>query len=109
MATDRNIRSRRAAHRWRAGYAVAAPVAMLGVAGYFAFAAVQGEYGVFRRVELAAERDALTEELAMLDAEAERLRDRTRRLSDAFLDLDLLDERARQVLGLAREDEIVVE
>lgn len=88
---------------------VVLPVALLCVAGYFAFAAVQGEYGVFRNVELSAQREVLETELAALDAEAARLRDRTRRLSDGFLDLDLLDERARLVLGLARADEIVVE
>ena len=32
----------------------------------------------------------------------------TRRLSDDYLDLDLLDERARDVLGLLRADEIVI-
>ena len=32
----------------------------------------------------------------------------TRRLSDDFLDLDLLDEMARQVLGHMRPDEIVL-
>lgn len=89
--------------------AIALPVAMFCCAGYFAFAAVQGEYGVFRHVELAAQRDVLRAELASLDAEAARLRDRARRLSDDYLDLDLLDERARLVLGLARADEIVVE
>ena len=32
----------------------------------------------------------------------------TRRLSDDFLDLDLLDQQARSVLGLLRADEIVI-
>ena len=32
----------------------------------------------------------------------------THRLSDDFLDLDLLDERAREVLGTVRPDEIVI-
>ena len=32
----------------------------------------------------------------------------TRRLSDDYLDLDLLDERAREVLGLLRADEILL-
>jgi cell division protein FtsB len=32
----------------------------------------------------------------------------TLRLSDGFLDLDLLDEQARDVLGLIRSDEIVI-
>lgn len=88
---------------------IALPVALLCVAGYFAFAAVQGEYGVFRHVELAAQRELLEAELASLNAETERLSDRILRLSDDYLDLDLLDERARLVLGLARGDEIVVE
>jgi cell division protein FtsB len=37
------------------------------------------------------------------------LRDRTRRMSDDYLDLDLLDERARSVLGLVRADEVVID
>ena len=32
----------------------------------------------------------------------------TRRLSSASLDLDLLDEQARRVLGLGRPDEIII-
>ncbi|MEM9795809.1 MAG: septum formation initiator family protein [Pseudomonadota bacterium] len=92
-----------------AGYGLIPPFALLCFAGYFVFAAVQGEYGVLRRVELEAEERALAAELALLEAEAERMRDRTRRLSDDYLDLDLLDERARLILGLARADEIVVE
>jgi cell division protein FtsB len=32
----------------------------------------------------------------------------TRRLSDDYLDLDLLDQQARDVLGLLRHDEIVI-
>ncbi|TFL18581.1 FtsB family cell division protein [Jannaschia formosa] len=85
------------------------PVALLGFALYFIFAAVQGEYGALRRVELEAERQTLEAELALLTAQAQRMADRTTRLSDDFLDLDLLDERARAVLGVARTDEIIVE
>ena len=95
--------------RRSAGYGLLLPFGLTVVGGYFAFAAVQGEYGVFRHIELKAERKLLEAELAMLDAQAEAMRDRTRRLSDDYLDLDLLDERARLVLGLARTDEIVVE
>ena len=57
---------------------------------YFTFAAVQGDFGLFRRTEV-----ALMENL-------------TRRMSDDYLDLDLLDERARKVLGMVRPDEIVI-
>ena len=98
-----------APHRRRPGYGLILPAILVSFGGYFVFSAVQGEYGVFRRVELDAQREMLSAELALLDAEAERMRDRTRRLSDGYLDLDLLDEQARLVLGLARADEIIVE
>jgi cell division protein FtsB len=79
---------------------------MLGV--YFTFAAVQGDYGLFRRVEIAAERDALSRDLAKLEAEIAEMENLTRRLSDTYLDLDLLDQQARSVLGMIRSDEIVI-
>ena len=80
----------------------------LAAAGYFAFAAIQGENGLFRRIEIEAERAALERDLARLQAETAALENLTLRLSDAALDLDLLDERAREVLGLLRTDEIVI-
>ena len=75
---------------------------------YFTFAAVQGDFGLFRRVEIAAEAEALKTDLMRLQAEVERMDNLTRRLSDTYLDLDLLDEQARSVLGLLRADEIVI-
>lgn len=75
---------------------------------YLVFAAVQGEYGLFNRIQieadaavLRADRDRLAEELAEIE-------NRTHRMSDAFLDLDLLDQTARDVLGLIRPDEILL-
>jgi cell division protein FtsB len=76
--------------------------------GYFTFAAVQGDYGVFRRVALTAEARSLTDERDRLQAEEARMENLTLRLSDNYLDLDLLDERARDVLGYIRIDEIVL-
>ncbi|UWQ20990.1 septum formation initiator family protein [Jannaschia sp. W003] len=91
------------------GYGFVLPLGIMTFSGYFAFAAVQGEGGVFRRVELEAQRVELEAELALLDAQRTAMRERTRRLSDGYLDLDLLDQQARAVLGLARADEIIVE
>ena len=91
------------------GYGFLLPLGILTFGGYFVFAAIQGEGGLFRRIELEAERAALEAELRLMDVQLAAMRDRTRRLSDDYLDLDLLDERARDVLGLARADEIVVE
>jgi len=75
---------------------------------YFTFAAVQGDYGVFRRAAVNAEADQLRVELATLSAEVARMENLTHRLSDAYLDLDLLDQQARDVLGMIRSDEIVI-
>ena len=79
---------------------------MLGV--YFTFAAVQGDYGLFKRIEVKAEGAALAQELASLQIEVARMENLTTRLSDKFLDLDLLDQQARDVLGMVRADEIVI-
>ncbi|MEM0935042.1 MAG: septum formation initiator family protein [Pseudomonadota bacterium] len=76
---------------------------------YFTFAAMQGDYGLFRRIEIEAEIRRLDAERMGLDDEVARMENLTHRLSDAYLDLDLLDERARDVLGLLRYNEIVIE
>lgn len=83
-------------------------VTMLFLGVYFTFAAVQGDYGVFRRAEVQADARALQTELYTLRSEVARMENLTRRLSDDYLDLDLLDERARDMLGMIRHDEIVV-
>lgn len=83
-------------------------VGMLVLSAYFVFAAVQGDYGLFRRAEIDAEARALEVELALLQEELARMDNLTRRLSDDYLDLDLLDEQARDVLGLIRADEVVI-
>ncbi len=78
------------------------------LATYFTFASVQGDFGLFRRIQIEADADVLRADLAQLTVEVESLRNKTRRLSDDFLDLDLLDQQARDVLGLARGDEVVI-
>jgi len=90
-------------------YGVVAYFAVMFVLGtYFTFASVQGDYGLFRRVQIKAEGELLTiERDALLGAVAE-MRNKTYRLSDEYLDLDLLDEQARDVLGLVRSDEVVI-
>ena len=57
---------------------------------------------------LAGAASDLQDELADIKAEVARLENLTRRLSDTYLDLDLLDHQARDVLGMIRADEIVV-
>ena len=80
----------------------------ISVGAYFVFAAVQGDYGLFRRAEIVSEGDQLEAERDRLLAQVADMENRTRRLSDTYLDLDLLDQQARDVLGLVRADEIVI-
>ena len=75
---------------------------------YFTFAAVQGDYGVFRRSEVLAEKRRLDAELVLVQQDVAAMENLTHRLSDNYLDLDLLDQQARDVLGLIRTDEIVI-
>ena len=78
------------------------------VGGYFTFAAVQGDYGLFQRAEIEAQEDVLAARLAVLQAQVDEMENLTKRLSDTYLDLDLLDQQARDLLGMIRADEIVI-
>lgn len=83
-------------------------IVMVTLGMYFTFSSIQGDYGLFRRVQIEAETRALAVERDRLAAEVAALRNKTLRLSDSFLDLELLDQQARDVLGLVRSDEIVL-
>ena len=56
-----------------------------------------------RRDEIAAQEARL----AIVKVESKRLRNLTQRLGVDSVDLDLLDERARAILGYARPDELI--
>lgn len=79
-----------------------------GLGLYFTFAAVQGDYGLFRRAEIEAETRKLQTQLDKLQSQVATMENLTHRLSDTYLDIDLLDQQARDVLGLLRADEIVI-
>ncbi|WP_340242908.1 FtsB family cell division protein [Roseobacter sp. HKCCA2468] len=83
-------------------------ITLILVGGYFGLAAIQGDSGLFERIQIEAEADELRLELAALQAETAHLETLTRRMSDTFLDLDLLDEQAREILGYLRADAIVL-
>jgi cell division protein FtsB len=83
-------------------------VVMVTLGMYFAFASIQGDFGLFRRVQIEAETRALVAERDRLAEEVAALRNKTLRLSDTYLDVELLDQQARDVLGMVRADEIVL-
>ena len=64
---------------------------------------------MFRRIQANAQAIELEKYLDTLQVKVFEMENKTLRLSDNFLDLDLLDERARKVLGLARPDEIIID
>ena len=86
--------------------AVFALALMLGL--YFTFAAVQGDYGLFRRAEILSDAKKLEAELTILKNQVDKMSNLTLRMSDEYLDLDLLDEQARDILGQIRSDEVII-
>jgi cell division protein FtsB len=95
------------ARRGGVGGAVFA-VVVIALMAYLTFAALQGEHGLFRLFQVEAQEKRLQAELTQLRAERAAIANKTRRLSGAGLDLDLLDEQARRTLGLGRPDEIII-
>ncbi|WP_323036101.1 FtsB family cell division protein [Pararhodobacter sp.] len=95
--------------RKRANFGPALFYAIAGTFGvYLTFAAVQGEFGLFNRIQVEADAEILRVERDRLALELAEIENRTRRLSDGYLDLDLLDQQARDILGYVRADEIVL-
>ena len=75
---------------------------------YFLYHTVNGERGVLRYM-------LLKKEIAQAEKIAEsyhkqklKLEDKVRLLSSSSLDLDMLEERAREVLNFASEDEFII-
>ncbi len=83
-------------------------VLLLFVIAYFGYALVQGQNGLNTLVNVRDERVALRDERTALQAEVDVMRNKTRRISDDYLDLDLLDELARDLLGYVRAGEVIV-
>ena len=88
---------------------LAVTLVSLTLAAYFLFSAIQGDYGVLRRAEYQAESNALRRNLEQLQISIALQENKTLRLSDHYLDLDLLDQQARDILGFIRPDEIVIQ
>jgi cell division protein FtsB len=70
---------------------------------------VQGDFGILRRAEINHDLKKLQVEIGSLNVEIADLKNLTRRLSDHYLDLELLDQQARDVLGYVRTDELVIQ
>jgi cell division protein FtsB len=84
------------------------PLLTAGFLAYFGYHAFHGQYGIFARAGLDAEAARLETELAMVRGEREALERHASRLRPQSLDLDLLDELAREKLNVLHADEVVL-
>lgn len=87
---------------------VAGPVLAIAVFSYFAYHSVQGDRGLIAWLQLEQQVEIAEATLEKVSRERGALEHRARLLRPDNLDPDMLDERARQVLSIARPDEIVI-
>ncbi|MCC7049878.1 MAG: septum formation initiator family protein [Alphaproteobacteria bacterium] len=91
----------------RARHAIA-PVLGIGIFGYFAYHAIEGDRGLFAFMRLkdqVAEAEQTQREIAAIRAELDH---RVALMRPDHTDPDMLDERSRMMLNLAQPDEIVI-
>jgi cell division protein FtsB len=84
------------------------PLLACGAAGYFAYHLETGDHGLEARAELNGRKDVLEGELAGLKAVKERIERDVALLRPESLDPDMLDERARAILNLAHQDDLIM-
>ena len=84
------------------------PAVYLLILGYFAFHAVEGDYGLFALKKLQDREVALLAERAKLDSEKKRMEKRVALMRPESLDPDMIDEKARESLNMANENDRVI-
>ena len=75
---------------------------------YLAFTALQGNHGLFARMQIDEQMSALRVELDEINAQIAVMENKTKRMSDEFLDLELLDELARERLGYVHPNDRII-
>ncbi len=88
--------------------AAVAPTLLACTVAYFAYYAIHGERGLFGYFRVADKISQVETALDLRTREHDRMALRVRLLRRHALDIDILDERARRVLGLAHPDEVVI-
>jgi len=75
---------------------------------YLSFHAISGDRGVMAWFKASRELEILKIELEKTKAENEAFSKKVALLKNDSVDLDMLDEQSRRVLGFARPDEVVI-
>ena len=86
---------------------LAGPFLLISIMFYLGFHAVSGERGVFALFRETRKLEILNSELTEVKNKHQALERKVHLMSDDSLDLDLLDEQVRRVLGMANKNEIV--
>jgi cell division protein FtsB len=84
------------------------PLCCLLIMGYFAYHAVEGDYGLFALGKLQDRVASLEADLARAKAERQRLERHVALMRPESLDRDMIDERAREALNMANAKDIVI-
>lgn len=86
---------------------IVVPVLGIVAVSYFSYHTIQGERGILAWLQLTNQLEQAKETLHTLEFERNTLASRVRLLHPDHLDLDMLDEQARRLLNVGREDEIL--
>ncbi|MEO0636977.1 MAG: septum formation initiator family protein [Pseudomonadota bacterium] len=84
------------------------PVLSVGCLSYFAHHAYEGTYGLRSSEALSERALQLKTELAELSSKRERLEWQVKLLEDGSIERDMIDERARAVLGVAGPRDVLI-
>ncbi len=84
------------------------PLVTTGVTVYFGYHLVQGDYGLVSWLALNHEIEETKATLAVVSAERARLENRVSLLRPESLDRDMIDERARVILGYGDDHDVVI-
>lgn len=84
------------------------PMIGLSAVAYFAYHTVQGERGVLSWIQMKNEIEAAELHLARVSSERQIIEHRVLLLRPDHLDPDMLEERARIMLNMGRDGEVVV-
>ena len=76
---------------------------------YFTYSTFQGQYGLFNKFKYDSREQILLEELKLVNVKVTKLEKKVNRLSNDYLDLELLDQQARKLLGMAKPNEIIIQ
>jgi cell division protein FtsB len=84
------------------------PLCCLFILAYFAYHAVEGDYGLFALGKLRERVASLEVDLAKVRAERMRMEQHVALMRPESLDRDMIDERAREALNMADAKDLVI-